>query len=42
MYQGFLGLKIESPRLLKSCLGLSNNNREGPIGLSKIEKEFTI
>ena len=41
-WQGFPGLKIESLRLPKCCLGLSNNNLEGSTGLSKIEKEFTI
>ena len=39
--QGFPGLKFESLRLSKCCLGLSNNNLEGPTGLSKILKEFT-
>ena len=36
----FPGLKIESLRLPKCCLGLSNNNLEGPTGLSKIVKEL--
>ena len=40
--QGFPGLKIESLRLPKCCLGLSTNNFEGPTGLLKIGKEFTF
>ena len=40
--QGFPGLKIESLRLPKCYLGLSNNNLEGPTGLLKIVKEFTF
>ena len=40
--QGFPGLKIESLRLPKCCLGLSTNNLEGPTGLLKIVKEFTF
>ena len=40
--QGFPGLKIESLRLPKCCVGLSNNNLEGPTGLLKIVKEFTF
>ena len=40
--QVYPGLKIESLRLPKCCLGLSNNNLEGPTGLLKIVKEFTF
>ena len=39
--QGFPGLKIESLRLPKCCLGLSNNNLKGPTGLLNIENEIT-
>ena len=38
--QGFPGLKIESLRLPKCCLGLSNNNLEGPKGLSKLRRKL--
>ena len=41
LIQGFPGLKIESLRLPKVCLGLSNSNLWGPTGLSKIVKEIT-
>ena len=40
LIQGFPGLKIENLRLPKCCVGLSNNNLEGPKGLSKNKKIY--